>query len=265
MDSLHLVALALVQGITEFLPISSSAHLILVPKLTGWPDQGLAFDVAMHVGTLTAVLLYFRREIGAMLIAWLGSLAGRGLNRDARLAWLVILATLPVVVAGVAFKDLVETTLRSALVIAATTIGFGLLLGWADWRGTRESDEYALGWRGALAVGLAQALALVPGTSRSGITITAGLMLGLTGPAAARFSFLLSIPATAGSGVLLTRDLLAEPVAAPWLQLGLAALLAAVSAYLCIHGLLRLLRHGGLWVFVLYRLVLGTLLLILLV
>ena len=261
MDSIQLVALALVQGITEFLPISSSAHLILVPVLTGWPDQGLAFDVAVHVGTLLAVMAYFRVEIGRMLVAWLGSLTGRGGGAAGRLAWLVILATLPTVVAGALFKDLIESELRGPLVIASTTIGFGLLLGVADRVGPRRADEYALGWRGALLIGLAQVLALVPGTSRSGITLTAGLLLGLTGPAAARFSFLLSIPTIAGSGVLLTRDLLAQPVAAPWGALTLAALLAGASAYLCIHGLLRLLARGGLWPFVLYRLALGVVLL----
>lgn len=260
MDSLQLVVLALVQGITEFLPISSSAHLILIPALTGWPDQGLGFDVAVHIGTLLAVIGYFRAEIGAMLVAWSGSPAGRR-SPEARLARAVILATVPVVLAGLLFKEFIESQLRSVLVIAVATIGFGLLLGWADWRGTRQRDEYTLGWRGALLIGLAQMLALVPGTSRSGITLTAGLLLGLTGPAAARFSFLLSIPTIAGSGVLLGRDLLAQPVTAPWGALALAALLAGLSAYACIHWLLRLLERSGLWPFVLYRLLLGGLLL----
>jgi len=257
MELMQIIVLALVQGITEFLPISSSAHLILVPALTGWPDQGLAFDVAVHVGTLAAVLIYFRIELLAMTRSWLGSLRGRGCDADARLAWMVVLATVPVVAAGFLGKDFIESELRSVAVIATTTILFGLLLGWADWRGRREQDEYSLGWAGALLIGAFQALALIPGVSRAGITLTAGLLLGLTRTAAARFAFLLAIPATAGSGVFLTRDLLREPAAVDWGVLGLGALMAGLSAYLCIALFLRLLRHSGLLPFVVYRVALG--------
>lgn len=257
MELMHIIVLALVQGITEFLPISSSAHLILVPALTGWPDQGLAFDVAVHIGTLAAVLIYFRAELLAMTRSWMGSLRGGDRDADAQLAWMVVLATVPVVVAGFLGKDFIESELRSIAVIATTTIVFGLLLGWADWRGRRERDEYTLGWGGALLIGAFQMLALIPGTSRAGITLTAGLLLGLTRPAAARFAFLLAIPTTAASGVLLTRDLLREPAAVDWGVLGLGALLAGLSAYLCIVLLLRMLRHTGLMPFVIYRLLLG--------
>jgi undecaprenyl-diphosphatase len=257
MELIQVIVLALVQGITEFLPISSSAHLILVPALMGWPDQGLAFDVAVHIGTLAAVLIYFRSELLAMTRSWLVSLRGRGCDTDARLAWMVVLATAPVVVAGVLGKDFIESELRSIAVLATTTIIFGLLLGWADWRGRRERDEYSLGWGGALLIGAFQTLALIPGTSRAGITLTAGLLLGLTRPAAARFAFLLAIPTTAASGVLLTRDLLREPAAVDWGVLGLGAVLAGLSAYLCIVLLLRMLRHTGLMPFVIYRLFMG--------
>ena len=262
MDSLQIVILSLVQGLTEFLPISSSAHLILVPVLTGWEDQGLVFDVAVHVGTLSAVLLYFRRQLGTMAIAWAGSLCGRGLNADARLAWAVIVATIPVGLVGLVLQDVVELHLRSPLVIAVATIGFGLLLWWADVYGPRRHDEYRIGWTTVLMIGLAQALALIPGTSRSGITMTAGLALGLTRQAAARFSFLLSIPVIVLAGGLATLDLFKQPAAAQWEVLLPAVIISAVSAYLCIHYFLRLLERMGMLPFVMYRLLLGIGLLI---
>ncbi|MEZ5594467.1 MAG: undecaprenyl-diphosphate phosphatase [Gammaproteobacteria bacterium] len=257
MDLLHIVVLALVQGLTEFLPVSSSAHLILVPVLTGWADQGLAFDVAVHVGTLLAVLAYFRREVGRMLLAGLGSLAGRGMTPDARLGWQVVLATLPVVLAGFIFKDWIEANLRGPIVIAWATMVFGLLLGWADRRGRRQCDEYQLGWSAALIIGLSQVLALIPGTSRSGITITAGLALGLSRHGAARFSFLLAIPTILGSAVLLLQELLASTAPVDWLALGLGTTLSFISALLCIHFFLRLLEYIGMLPFVVYRIVLG--------
>jgi len=256
-DILQIVTLAIVQGLTEFLPISSSAHLILVPILTSWNDQGLAFDVAVHVGTLAAVMLYFRQEIIHMAGAWAGSLRTRALTADARLAWAVLLGTLPVGLAGWLFKDFIELHLRSPLVIAATTIGFGLLLWWADTRGSRRRDEYQMNWLDVALIGLAQALALIPGTSRSGATMTAGLALGLTRQAAARFSFLLSIPVIALAGALLSLDLLGQPEPAPWDVLLLGTVLSALSAYACIYVFLKLLERIGMLPFVIYRLVLG--------
>jgi undecaprenyl-diphosphatase len=258
MDMLQITLLALLQGLTEFLPISSSAHLVLLPRLVGWGDQGLAFDVAVHVGTLLAVVGYFRHELRVILMDWLRSLAGGGTSANARLGWLVLLGTLPVAVAGWLLHDLVETALRSPLVIAVTTILFGLLLGWADWRGRRLRDEHTLGPGGVLFIGLAQVLALIPGTSRSGITMTAGLALGLTRPAAVRFSFLLSIPVIALAGGYETLKLarLAEPVA--WDVLFAGTLLAALSAWLCIHYFLRFVDRIGMLPFVLYRLLLGA-------
>lgn len=262
MDWLQIAVLALVQGLTEFLPVSSSAHLILVPVISGWPDQGLAFDVAVHVGSLAAVMFYFRRELGRMIVAWLDSLRGRGLSPDARLAWAVGFGTIPAGLAGLLFNDFIELELRSAVVIALATIGFGLLLWWADVRGRRTRDEYAIGWKDVLVIGGAQALALIPGTSRSGITMTAGLMMGLTREAAARFSFLLSIPVIALSGGFETVKLVQQQSAVDWFAIGLAAILSAISAYLCIHFFLKLLERIGMLPFVLYRLVLGSLLLL---
>jgi undecaprenyl-diphosphatase len=260
MDNLQAVILALLQGLTEFLPISSSAHLILMPTLFGWEDQGLAFDVAVHVGTLLAVVAYFRHDLVRLLGAWLQSLAGRGMNTEARLAWLVLLGTVPVVLAGLLLHDLIETALRSPLVIAVTTIVFALLLGWADRFSRHQRDEYSLGLKDVLMIGLAQALALIPGTSRSGITMTAGLALGLTRSAAARFSFLLSIPVIALAGGYEARKLLqlTEPVA--WDALLLGTAVAGISAFLCIHFFLRLIERIGMLPFVIYRLLLGAVL-----
>ncbi len=259
MELLQIAFLALVQGITEFLPISSSAHLILVPVITGWEDQGLAFDVAVHGGTLLAVLLYFRHEVGRMTVATFGSLRGHW-TPDAKLAWAVVLGTLPVVVAGLLLKGYVEGPLRAPLVIATTTIVFGLVLWWADVHGRRARDEYTVSWRDAVLVGLAQAVALIPGVSRSGITITAGLLLGLTREGAARFSFLLSIPTLLASTVLVTRDLLKASDPVDWGSLAIGFALAAVSAYLCIHYFIRLLSRTGMLPYVIYRLVLGAVL-----
>lgn len=261
METLQIVILALVQGITEFLPISSSAHLILVPVLTDWPDQGLAFDVAVHAGTLTAVVLYFRKELARMLVEWVASFRGR-LTPDARLAWAVLIGTVPVGLAGLVFKDLIETQLRSPMVIAGATIVFGLLLWYADKTGRRGKDEYGLLLCDVLVIGLAQALALIPGTSRSGITITAALMLGLKREAAARFSFLLSIPVIFLAGSLETLEYLTDASITDAQPLLLGALISAISAYACIHYFLKLLERIGMMPFVAYRLVLGAVLVV---
>ena len=256
MDYLHALVLALLQGVTEFLPISSSAHLILVPALLGWADQGLAFDVAVHIGTLMAVILYFRNELQRMIVAGIGSFAGRW-NEDAKLAWIVVIATLPVVIIGLLTKSLIENELRSPLVLGVTSILFGLLLWYADAVGQRRRGEEQLTWRDAILVGLAQAVALIPGTSRSGITITAGLMLGLTREAAARFSFLLSIPTLLASGTLVTYDLIANGAGVDWTILAFGMLVSGLSAYACIHLFIRLLAHTGMLPYVIYRILLG--------
>jgi undecaprenyl-diphosphatase len=263
MTETQILVLAVVQGLTEFLPISSSGHLILSPYLFGFADQGLAFDVAVHLGSLLAVVAYFRRDVWRIASRWLLSLPpGRRADADARLGWAIIVATLPVVVAGLLLKSLVEGELRAPWVIAATTIVFGLLLAWADVRARRTRGIDDIGMRDALLIGASQILALVPGTSRSGITMTTGLMLGFTREAASRFSFLLSIPTILASSTLVTRDLLVSPEPVDWFALGLGVVLSGIAAYLAIHYFLRFIERIGMWPFVIYRLLLGGMILI---
>lgn len=260
MDWLQVVVLALIQGITEFIPVSSSAHLILVPIFTDWEDQGLAFDVALHLGSLGAVLIYFRRDLTAMTVSWSRSLVTRQLDSDARLAWAVILGTIPVGLAALAFNDIVENSLRSPLNIAAGMIVFGLVLGWADWRhrGTRNTQ---INWKAVLVIGLAQAVALFPGTSRSGITMTAALFMGLSREASARFSFLLSIPVVILAGGMEALGLIQTEATVDWTALLFGVLLSGISSYLCIHYFLSFIQRIGMQPFVAYRLLLGGLLL----
>lgn len=257
MDWLHVVVLAVIQGFTEFLPISSSGHLVLPAQLLGWPDQGLAFDVAVHVGSLAAVLLYFRREVVELIIGWSNSVLYRQHTDDSRLAWCVILATIPAGVIGILADDWIEQNLRGIEVIAVTTIVFGLLLGVADFRGSCALSITSIGWKIALIIGFAQALALIPGTSRSGITITFALLLGLNRDSAARFSFLMSIPIIFAAGVLKTLQLIELGNAVPWSSIIAGALLSGVTAYLCIAGFLKILDRIGMMPFVVYRLLLG--------
>jgi len=265
MDPIHVIVLAIVQGLSEFLPISSSGHLVLVPHVLGWPDQGLAFDVAVHVGTLAAVIAYFRAQLLRMARAWFASLAGRGLTPDGRLAWCVVLGTIPVGAVGLVFGDLIEQELRNPLFVAGTLAGFGLLMWLADWLGGERRDEYTVGWRDALLIGSAQALALMPGTSRSGVTMTMARALGLTRAAAARFSFLLAVPGIAMAGGWELLQLLAGPGdGVDWSMMGLGAAGSAVTGYLCIHVFLRVIERIGLLPFALYRLVLAALILLIL-
>ena len=257
MDMVQAVWLAVIQGLSEFLPISSSAHLILPSQILGWPDQGLAFDVAVHVGSFAAVVLYFRRDIQQLILAWCKSLSREAVSSpESRLAWCIILATIPAGLAGLLLGDFIEANLRSITVIAATTIGFGLLLGWADQRQRGVKTVEQLTWKSALLVGAAQALALIPGTSRSGVTMTAALALGFDRTTAARFSFLLAIPIIALSGGYKALELLGQ-AAVPWAEIIVGTLLSAVTAYLCIHSFLRLVERVGMMPFVIYRLVLG--------
>lgn len=257
MDFLQIIVLAVVQGLTEFLPISSSAHLILVPILTDWPDQGLVFDVAVHVGTLTAVILYFRHELLRMSRDWLLSLTGKEMSDDARLAWAVLWGTVPVGLAGLIFKDMIADHLRTAVVIASTTLVFAAFLWWADSRGRGQRSEYSIGWKDVLVIGVAQAFALIPGTSRSGVTMTAALMMGMGRQAAARFSFLLSIPVIVLAGGLETLEYLEQANIGDMMPLLVAALISGASAYLCIHFFLKLLERIGMMPFVIYRIVLA--------
>jgi undecaprenyl-diphosphatase len=265
MDIIQIIILAIVQGLTEFLPISSSAHLILVPLVLKWPDQGLAFDVAVHLGSLMAVLVYFRGEVVAMILAWSKSLAGGGSTPGSKLAWWVILGTIPAVLVGLVFKGIIETELRSPWVIAVATIVFALLLWVADSRKSKQCNESQLKLADVVVIGCFQALALIPGTSRSGITMTAGLLLGLSRQAAARFSFLLSIPIIFASASLQTVDLIQSPQIVDWFALFLAVGLSALSAGICIHWFLRLIDKIGMLPFVIYRLLFGAVLIALLI
>jgi undecaprenyl-diphosphatase len=257
-DLLQIIVLGIVQGITEFLPISSSAHLILVPRLAGWPDQGLSFDIAVHMGTLTAVILYFRKQLSAMGIDWCFSVTHKRHTENSRLAWLIVLGTIPAGIFGLLIKSAVETHLRSPLVIASTTIVFGLLL-WAAWRlGTKRRDEYQITIVDALLIGCAQAIALIPGTSRSGITITTGLLRGLAPQAAARFAFLLSVPITALAGLMLVVEAFEHSHTIIWADMLAGAVVSGISAFLCIHYFLKLINRIGMLPFVVYRLLLGS-------
>ena len=260
MDWSHAFWLAVVQGLTEFLPISSSAHLILMPHLFGWRDQGLYFDVATNTGTLIAVLVYLRKEVWRLLLAWLGSLGGGGLTRDARLAWAVIWGTVPVGAAGLVAAHYSDA-LRTPLIIAVASIGFGLLLWWADRRRHSSRDEHDVNWRDVLVIGVAQALALIPGTSRSGITMTAGVFRGLSRKAAARFSFLLAIPVSVLAGGLDVVHLITHPTALPWGTFAFAVAVSGVAGYACIDLFLRLIDRIGFLPFVIYRVALGLVLL----
>ena len=256
-STLQTLLLALVQGITEFLPISSSAHLILPFEILGWPDQGLAFDVAVHLGTLIAVVVYFWRDLLGLLRGFIQNIAGKP-NEDGRLAINLLIASLPIVIVGLLLKSLVEGELRSAGVIATSTIVFGVVLFLADKFSSSQRSDQELTWLHALVIGLAQCLALIPGTSRSGITMSAALALGYTRQAASRMSFLLSVPTILGASVLMLKDLATIDVAVNWSQLATGMVAAGITAYLCIRLFLGFIDRIGFMPFVLYRLVLGS-------
>ena len=262
MDVIHTIILALIQGITEFLPISSSAHLILPFELLGWPDQGLAFDVAVHTGTLVAVLWYFREDIVRLLTALARHASTRRSSDDSRFAINLAIASLPLIPTGLLLKDLVETELRAVEVIAATTIVFGIALILADRFSQRSRKAETLTWLHALAIGLAQCLALVPGTSRSGITMTMALLAGYTREASARISFLISIPAIAGATTLSLFDVISSGEPVDWTAMALGFVVAAVSAHACITLFLDFITRLGFLPFVIYRLLLGSLLIL---
>lgn len=263
MTLFQLLLVAIIQGLTEFLPISSSGHLILLPTLTGGPDQGLAIDVAVHVGTLLAVVIYFRAEVLEATIG-LGRLArGKVDTNGARTALLLIIATIPVLVAGLLFKVLgIEEALRSAAVIGWTMLIFGIVLYWADKTGQEKLRTNDWNLRDAIWMGLAQTIALIPGTSRSGITITAARKLGYDRTSAATLSMLMSIPTILASGALLSLDVIGQ---ADW-QLAqdasIAAAFAFVAALVALTLMMRLLRSVSFTPYVIYRVILGIILLI---
>ncbi len=259
MTLIQIIVLSLIQGLTEFLPVSSSAHLILGSRVFSWPDQGLVFDVATHLGTLLAVLVYFRKDIWNMVVPWLGSSKGDETSRNLGLT--LIIASIPAIVAGGLLHSWVESALRDTRVIAFSTIGFGLLLWWADARFSRSKFMQDMNMKSGFIIGLAQMLALVPGTSRSGITITMGRMLGFGADSAARFSFLLSVPIIAAAGGYGVLRMLLHDAPIDWFQFGLAIVLSALAGWLCIAAFLALLQRVGLVPFVVYRLALGVALL----
>lgn len=261
MTIFEIIILAIIQGLTEFLPISSSAHLILPAVVLGWNNQGLAFDVAVHVGSLLAVMIYFREDIWRLSFAWFRQGFSQQQSTDSKLAWWVILGTIPAGLFGFLMKDWIELYARSALVIAITTIVFGLLLWYADAKAKQTKTTEHLSFKDIVVIGVAQALAIIPGTSRSGITMTAGLMLGLTRESAARFSFLLSIPIILAAGLFSTLDLLEAELAVDWYALLYGAAFSFVAAYLCIFLFLSWISRIGMLPFVIYRLILGAILL----
>jgi len=259
MDMLSVFILSVIQGFTEFLPISSSGHLILAPHIFGFADQGLSLDVAVHFGSLIAIVAYFWRDVLAILNGWFRALPPSApSNPESRLGWAIIVGVIPVVIAGLLLKSIIESQFREPWIIGAATIFFGLVLWHADWSAKRERDLSSITLKDAIIVGVAQVLALIPGTSRSGITMTAGLWVGLTREAASRFSFLLAIPTVLASSALITFDLLETTEAVDWNAIVLGVVLSAISAYLCIHYFLKFIERIGMWPFVLYRLALGA-------
>jgi len=241
---LQAIVLGISQGLTEFLPISSTAHTLIVSKLLGWPDPGAAFTAVTQVGTELAVVIYFRQDIARILKAWFSSLTKKSerANPDAKMGWYVIIGTIPIGIAGLAFKSSIETTARNLWLVAATLIVMGILLGLADRYAKHTKSETDINTKNAVLFGLGQALALIPGVSRSGATITAGLAMGFKRDVAARYSFLLAIPAVFAS----------------------AALTAFVVGYFVIASLMKYLQTRTFLPFVIYRIALGTLLMVLL-
>ncbi len=252
------VVLAIVQGLTEFLPVSSSGHLVLFPRLFGWSDQGLAFDVAVHVGTLLAVLLYFRRDLVPLVSGGFGWLAGKRDDPYGRLAINLALASIPVFVAGYLAKDFIEQVLRSPAIVAFQLAVFGIVLYLADRMSSKSRNEQSLSIGEAMIIGCAQAVALVPGTSRSGITMTAGLALGLTRESAARFAFLLSVPGIAGAGVYEGYKFATSNTAVALNEILIGVGVSALVGYACIAFFLRYIPRIGFLPFTVYRLLLAA-------
>lgn len=249
--------LSIIQGITEFIPVSSSGHLVIFPKVFGWQDQGLCFDIAVHLGTLVSVLTYFRRELKKMTSHWVGTFFGYKATEYSRLTWAVLLGTIPVGLTGLLAKSLIEQHLRSPVVIGLSTVAFGVLLGFASFIGKSLRNEHSITYKDMIVIGCAQALALIPGTSRSGITMTAGLMMGFTREAAARYSFLLSIPVIVLAAGLQFIQLMKSNEAIDWGVLTLGFSVSAVFGFCCIHIFLNLLKRVGLYPFVIYRIAFG--------
>lgn len=265
MQFIESIVLGVVQGLTEFLPISSSAHLILVPLLTGWEYFGKDFDTALHLGTFFGVLIYYRTEVLRLLkgfFASFGRIREIPVNMEYKMPWMLILATLPAGIVGLALEDVIESKFGAVPSIATLLIVFGILLGFAETAGKGQRETESLGWKEMLYIGIAQALALFPGVSRSGITMTAGLFLGLKKESAANVSFLMSIPVVGGAALYSFVKLLRNPSeVASWGVFLVGILAAAVSGYAVIRFLLNYLKKGSFAPFMYYRLALGVLLL----
>ncbi len=264
MDVFQTIVLALIQGLSEFLPISSSAHLILVPKLTHWTDQGLAFDVVVHMGTLSAVIFYYQAMIKSLSFDFYHSIIKCQTIGQSKLAWGVLLGTIPVGLAGVLFKDSITSDLRSVEIIAYATLVFGVLLGFASWFNHRNKNpKSTANWVDIGFVGMMQTLALIPGSSRSGITITACMLVGLSRKLSIQFSFLLSIPVISLSLILILIDLYHQTQLVNVSLLALGFVVSAISAYVTIVFFIKLIDTVGMMPFVFYRLTLGVFLLLL--
>lgn len=261
MTGLQVVVLAIVQGLTEFLPISSSGHLVLVPVFFGWTDQGLAFDVAVHFGSLLAVLIFFRKDIHGLLHGSLQVLGGNVKTIESRMALGIALGTIPAALAGLLFVDWIEANLRSPSVVVITLSGYAVLMILADRFGRRSREITSVQIKDALLIGLAQALALVPGTSRSGVTITVAMALGFERQDAARFSFLLAVPVILLASAYSTFGLLRSEAIVAWGQLATGVLVSAVVAYLSIDFFMRFVSRIGLLPFAIYRLALAAVIL----
>ncbi len=260
MNLLHALVLGAVQGFTEVLPISSSAHLILIPWLLKWPESGLTFDVALHLGTFLALAAYFRQDIIEMFSSFFEALASRSLNTPAkRLPFLIIAATVPAAIVGKLFEHQVEDIFRSnPLLIAVFLIVFGILLGVVDIAGRKRKGLDEIQPASAMTIGLMQCLALIPGVSRSGITITAGLMLGFTRESGARFSFLMSLPIVAGAALLKMLHLLKHGIpAGEGVPMLVGIVTSAVTGYISVAFLLKFVQKRSLSPFVWYRVIAG--------
>jgi len=262
---LQAIVLGISQGLTEFLPISSTAHTLIVSKLLGWPDPGAAFTAVTQVGTELAVVIYFRQDIARILKAWFASLTKKTerANPDAKMGWYVIVGTIPIGIAGLAFKSSIETTARNLWLVAATLIVMGILLGLADRFARHTKSEADINTKNAVLFGLGQALALIPGVSRSGATITAGLAMGFKRDVAARYSFLLAIPAVFASAALTAGDISSDSFV-NWPATIVATIVAFVVGYFVIASLMKYLQTRTFLPFVIYRIALGTLLMVLL-
>ena len=257
METIHLILLGFIQGITEFLPVSSSAHLILVPHVMGWRDQGIVYDIAAHFGSLFAVILYFRKDLFNVIQPWIKQ--PFSYSKDSGQKWLLYLmiATIPIAIIGVSVYGYVAVYFRNPLIIAFASILFGLLLWWSDIACQHYKTFEQVNFRSALLFGLAQILALIPGTSRSGITMTAGLMMGFDRNSAARFSFLMAVPVILLAGGHEAFRYFMGNATTDWYAFFVVAFVSAISAWLAIHLFLKFIQSTGMFPYVVYRVLLG--------